>query len=156
MRRKRLQHVADTLCHMFCGWQLMFSYATLEHLGSGSLTLNAKTGACTFNDRPIASLRIAQALQSWMYEDFARHEIDPHEIMEAVLTAQLEIGQINAHERRTTSQYFGPNRQPFVASLFTTCTIHCTSRVATDEMTYTSAYNDYEEWARGWASQMAG
>ena len=25
MRRKRLQHVADTLCQMFCGWRLVNS-----------------------------------------------------------------------------------------------------------------------------------
>jgi hypothetical protein len=29
MGRKRLNHAAETLCAMFCGWRLMNSYAEL-------------------------------------------------------------------------------------------------------------------------------
>lgn len=43
MRRKRLQHAADTLCHMFCGWRLVNSYQELERLGSGTLLIDALT-----------------------------------------------------------------------------------------------------------------
>ena len=39
MRRKRLKHCADTLCHMFCGWRLVNSYADIESLGSGALKI---------------------------------------------------------------------------------------------------------------------
>ena len=41
MRRKRLKHAADTLCHMFCGWWLANSYTNLETLGSGTLAIDA-------------------------------------------------------------------------------------------------------------------
>ncbi len=33
MRRKRLQHDADVLCQMFCGWRLVYSYDRLLQLG---------------------------------------------------------------------------------------------------------------------------
>ena len=44
MRRKRLQHAADNLCQMFCGWQQASSKHRLVELGSGSLEIDVLSG----------------------------------------------------------------------------------------------------------------
>ena len=65
MGRKRLQHAADTFCHMFQGWRLTNSYKQIVGAGSGTLVLNALTGACLFNGEAIAPMNIAQEIEYW-------------------------------------------------------------------------------------------
>jgi hypothetical protein len=38
MRRKRLQHLADTLCHNFCGWRAFFDYNELVKLKTRTIS----------------------------------------------------------------------------------------------------------------------
>jgi hypothetical protein len=150
MRHKRLQHVANTLCHMFCGWQLMFSYPMLEQLGSGTLRLNVLTEDCSFNDTPIPPLAIAGTLAAWLRQELMDNHIDIAALTEATLTAQLDIKRIESRHRQRNNQYFGPNQQLLKPTHFTACVIACRSQVVTDEKTYTSEYHDYEEWPHGW------
>src|SRR5689334_12628046 len=56
MNRKRLQHVADTMCQMFCGWRLIESKPNLVNLGSGILEIDAITGQCVFQGKSIGRL----------------------------------------------------------------------------------------------------
>ena len=81
MRRKRLQHVADTLCHMFCGWQTFFDYNELVKLGNGKLEIDVLSGECVFNESFIDSLSIAKALQNWLKEDCEKNKIDMNQLV---------------------------------------------------------------------------
>ena len=83
MRRKRLQHVADTLCHMFCGWRLLFSFAKLERIGSGTLEIDVLERTCRFEGEEIERLTIADELHAWMTGDLAAHDMATSDLREA-------------------------------------------------------------------------
>ena len=155
MRRKRLQHAADTLCHMFCGWRLINSYRELERLGSGRLTVDALTEACTHNDRPIPSLSIARELSAWLRADLAAHNIELSHIREANLSAELSFGAIARAARESNAAHFDADGQQVAPPRFLVCDIACRSRVATDERVYTSEYRDREEWPPGWPASVS-
>jgi hypothetical protein len=63
---KRLQHVADTMCQMFCGWRLIESNPNLVNLGSGALEIDAITGQCLFQGKSIDQLKIAEEIRAWL------------------------------------------------------------------------------------------
>lgn len=75
MKRKRLHHIAFTLCHMFCGDRLMADYTVLARLGSGDLHIDLKTGRVTFNGEAAQPLWIVSALEDFMGKELARHAI---------------------------------------------------------------------------------
>jgi|SRR5690606_4972042 hypothetical protein len=153
MGRKRLQHVADTLCHMFCGWRLSDSYHDLEELGPGTLVIDALTGECRFNDRPVRALPIARELKAWLDQEFEEHGILRDQVSEAVVTADLVFGSVASHERTTDRIYFGRDGLPIEPDRYVCCDITCRGRVVGYGRTYTSEYRDREEWPPGWPVQ---
>ena len=149
MRRKRLQHVADILCHMFCGWRLTWSYPRLAELGSGTLRIDVLAQSCAFNDQPISPLPIVRELHGWMLDECADNLIDAGLIRQAELVVELKVGLIPRRHRRTTTRFFTLAQRLWSPPQFVSCAFACRSRVVTDETTYSSAYDDYEEWPSG-------
>ncbi len=149
MRRKRLKHSADTLCHMFCGWRLMNSYADIELLGSGTLEIDALTGSATFNGQPIDPLAIAGELQAWLAEDCESNNIPIDEIRTANLTATLDLTKTDWKQRQTCQHWFDHKGAEIVWRQINRCVIECSSIITTDECEYRSLYNDIEEWPEG-------
>ncbi len=153
MRRKRLQHVADTLCHMFCGWRLCSSYPDLEKLGSGTLSIDVLTQARTFQGQPVRRLQIAGELAAWLHKDLAANRIDISDLREADLTADLRFDTVAKDQRATRDAHFDQQGHHLVPPRFLRCRIHCRAQVSTDEATYTSEYDDLEEWPSGWPAR---
>lgn len=89
MGRKRLQHVADTLCHMFRGWQLQEDYEALTSWGKGELEIDALGGTCTRDGTPVRLL-MAGVLQLWVQQDLAEHGIAEAEISDAILRVRFD------------------------------------------------------------------
>src|SRR5690349_12497837 len=89
VRRKRLQHAADALCRMFCGWRLANAYRSLASLGTGTLRIYLLRGSCEFEGEPIGALSIAGELQQWLHGDLAAHLIPSEGLSRAMLTAGL-------------------------------------------------------------------
>jgi hypothetical protein len=143
MKHKRLNHHAQNLCQMLCGWELMWDYKRLAELEKGVLIINVLTKACTHNDIPVQSLRIASVLRTWMNQDLKTHNIAFKAIQKAEVRVEFE-----------TERHFG-QRQPGSwadpTPYFVGCTLHCSSIVSTDERTYTSSYNDEEEWPESYS-----
>jgi hypothetical protein len=148
MRRKRLQHAADILCQMFCGWRLNNCKNVLAKLGSGTLEIDALTGGCYFNGCPTPELSIAVELREWLKEDLATHKIPYEALSSAHLKADLSFSEIRWSDRRTNEHYFKEGRTVRTATMHR-CVIRCESEVATDEATYSSKYEDLEEWPVG-------
>src|SRR2546430_1420326 len=98
MRRKRLKHQADILCHMFRGWQLLGDYRTLTELGSGTLEINFLNEACRHNAKPIPTLSIVQAVSPWWRNDLAANNIPLDDIQEARLDVGRGPGQSSDHK----------------------------------------------------------
>jgi hypothetical protein len=150
MRRKRLQHVADTLCHMFCGWRLVNSYNDLERLGSGTLHINALNEVCTFDGRLVPTLSIAGELGAWVRADLTAHHIDISEITDASLDAELVLGTVPRKRRGKAHAHFTKDGQIVAPDTFIALDIECNGRVATDEKVYLSRYRSREAWPAGW------
>jgi hypothetical protein len=150
MKHRRLQHAADTLCHMFCGWRLINCYAALEGLGSGELQINALSRECTFNGNPIEPLSIAFELNGWLEDDVKANHIDISGLKAATLKATLSLSKISPNMRKTTDQHFDKDKHAISKGTFNRLEIDCSSSIETDEMAYTSNYQDLEEWPLNW------
>lgn len=151
MRRKRLQHVADTLCHIFCGWETFFDYNELVDLGNGDLRIDALTGECAFNESAIKPLGIAQALRTWLLRDCSNNKIDLGQVEEAQLKVSLDFSVISSRARKYSKgeQFLDDGRQIKTAKMHR-CHFDCSSSVKTDEKVYQSKFNKIREWPLGW------
>lgn len=149
MRRKRLKHSADTLCHMFCGWRLVNAYADIEALGSGCLEIDALTGAASFNGEATDPLAIAGELHAWLLEDCETNNIPIGQILTAKLTATLDFSKADWKERKSRDHWFDHKGAEIVWRQINRCVIQCDAIVKTDECEYRSTYHDIEEWPEG-------
>ncbi len=153
MRRKRLQHDADILCHMFCGWRLIFSKADLVKMGSGVLEIDALTGECTFNGAPTKSLSIANELRLWLAADFEKNNIRIQDVNAARLTVRLEFDEIGWEQRTGGDQFYSfPTGEQIRSETMHRCRMDCDSEIRTTDSVYTCRYNESEEWPIGWPS----
>ncbi|NOY41517.1 MAG: hypothetical protein GXP26_06740 [Planctomycetes bacterium] len=149
MRRKRLKHCADTLCHMFCGWRLVNSYTDIESLGSGTLEIDALSGSSKFADQPTKQLAIAGELRAWLIEDCDTNQIPIDQIHAAKLTATLDFSKTDWKQRKSRDHWFDHKGAEIVWRQINRCVIQCNSIVKTDECEYRSQYQDVEEWPEG-------
>src|SRR5436190_23049349 len=107
MRRKRLNHAAQQLGQMFCGWQLHPDKPRLEQLGSGTIEIDALSGQARFKGSSIASLAIAATLKQWLLEDLGRNGIPIEALQEARLTVSIDMATVPWQERSTNEVWFG-------------------------------------------------
>ncbi len=153
MRRKRLQHDADILCHMFCGWRLIFSKADLVKLGSGLLAIDALTGECSFNGIPTKTLAIANEVRLWLAADFEKNNIRIQDITVARLTVRLAFDEIDWEDRTGADQFFSfTTHEQVRTERMHRCRMHCDSEIRTVDSVFKSGYQDSEEWPIGWPS----
>ena len=146
MRRKRFQHHADTLCHMFCGWQLHADWAALTRLKSGEIRIDALTGTshvAGVDGAAQAELVMGRVLQSWLAEDCASNAIPIDTITEAMLVVTVTTEET---AEQTTSMRFADPTPPHVQ-----CQLRCHSRVVSGDDVYESQYVDHEEWPKSMA-----
>jgi hypothetical protein len=94
MRSKRLQHLADTMCQIFCGWRLIESKPNLVDLGSGTLEIDAITGQCFFQGQIIDKLKIAEEIRAWMQDDLAANKIPIAALTGARLSVKLSFSLV--------------------------------------------------------------
>ncbi len=151
MRRKRLKHATDILCHMFCGWRLINCKPDLVKLGSGTITIDALSGHCEFNEASIPELSIATEIKLWLREDMERNRIPLESLVRATLKATLTFDEIAWRERTGTDQFYSENA-PVYTERMHRCIINCKSEVVTDDTVYSSHYKDLQEWPIGWPS----
>ena len=150
MGRKRLNHAADTLCDMFCGWRLANSYRGLEQLGSGRLEIDVLRAACRFNGQEIDTLPIAGELSSWFVEDCAAYGIPLNDLSKAASVADLELSEVGQAHRQTREVHFDVGGQAMTKGRFNRLVIRCVSEIALGEHRYGSKRRDVEEWPVGW------
>jgi hypothetical protein len=88
---KRLQHVADTMCQLFCSCRLIESKPNLVNLGSGTLEINAITEQCLFQGESIDQLKIAEEIRGWLRQDLATNKIPLAVLTGAHLAVKLSF-----------------------------------------------------------------
>jgi hypothetical protein len=153
MRRKRLQHVADTMCQMFCGWRLINSKPNLVKLGSGTLEIDAITGQCVFQGRTIAQLTIAEEMRAWLQQDLATNKIPIAALTGAHLAVKLSFSVVPWNA--PTSEIFYLDGKAIRTEKMNRCVMECNSNVATDESVYRSKLMEVQEWPLGWPDSTA-
>jgi hypothetical protein len=135
---------------MFCGWRLINSYQDIERLGSGVLSIDALSGACTFNGSSIAQLSIGGELFVWLRKDLSSHGIPAESLRQARLEVELRLSQIDASDRAADEHHLTRKGQPVRKGGFNRLQIQCRSDVTTDETAYASTCLDLKEWPVGW------
>ena len=149
MRRKRFQHMADTLCHMFCGWRQIADKPRLVALGSGAISIDALRGTARFNGTLLDDLAVAGELQAWLDEDLARHTIPKEAVREATLTADLHLDLVPWPDPDPSEQFFAHGTLVRTDRMHR-CTVRCTSVIRTEDAEYRSTHSDVEAWPLGW------
>ena len=150
MRRKRLNHSAETLCAMFCGWRLMNSYKELQELGSGMLEIDVLNLRCHFNGEPVKPLSIAHELHTWLSQDLEQHGISRSQVEGATLSVEVDLARLPNYQGPRGSFYIGKNGKPIEKGEFFRLGAKCKSLLSTDEAKYESARSHQEQWPVGW------
>ena len=148
MHRKRLQHVADTLCQMFCGWRLIGSKPNLVNLGSGTLEIDAITGQYFFQSKTIGLLSIAEEIRAWLQQDLATNKISIAVLTGAHLTVKLSFSVVPWSE--PTRDIFYSDGKAVRTERMNRCIMECDSNVTTNEAAYRSKLVEVQEWPLGW------
>ena len=122
----------------------MWDYKQLADLKSGLIVIDVLTKDCTHNNMPIKSLKIAEVLQIWLYEDMDEYGLPKKAINMAQVTVEFNterhLGQRNLRQSwRDPTPYF------------ISCQLHCNSVISTGESTYAAFYNDEEEWPESYS-----
>lgn len=149
MRRKRLNHAAETLCAMFCGWRLMNSYKELSSLGSGTLAIDALQLKASFNGVETEAPSIAHELHIWLKEDLQANNIPSEAIREAKLVVVFEIARVSAPKSQRDF-YIGRDGMPIREGEFYKLVAQCKSTITTDEALYESQRSHHEQWPVRW------
>lgn len=144
MSIKRLNHHAQNLGQMFCGWQLMFDYKRLADLRNGTLAIDMLSGSCRHNGQKIDGLRIVKRLRNWMLRDLRDHKVDLQRVRRAELEVEFSTRRLPGQQIRKTSW-------KDVTPFFVQCSINCRSRVAIEQREFVSSYSDVEEWPESYS-----
>jgi len=139
MRRKRLQHVAQNLGQMFCGWQLFQDWSRLSSLGAGIIEMDFRTGLCTHNGVTIPPLTMMEVLGHWLNDDLKSQGLSLESLETATL--KVEFSTERHTGQRVENVRWGRPTRDYVG-----CKLSCIGSVSTDECVYTATYEDYEEW----------
>jgi hypothetical protein len=148
--KKRLKNTADTACQVFCGWRLMASKARLIELGSGPLEIHLLTGQCFFKGVPFEQLPISKELQNWFMKQMAAQKIPVEAIKRARIRADIALTLIPWDDRKNKEQVFYSGGQVLQTTEMHKCLIECECELVTDMASYTSRFDDLEEWPIGW------
>ena len=148
MRGKRLQHVANTMCQMFCGWRLSTSKPDLVRLGPGVLEINAITGQCVFEGKTVGKLSIAEETRVWLPQELGTNKIPIAALIDAHLAAKLSFSVVPWSE--PTREIFYSDGKVIRTESMNRCFMECDSTVTTDEAVYHSNLTEVQEWPVGW------
>jgi hypothetical protein len=147
MKLKRLNHAAQNICQIFCGWRLNLSLQRLAELGSGVLDIDVLSGQCAFNGSPIEPLPIAEEIHGWFLDDLNQSGIPVLSIHSASFRAELQLSRIPWNPG---GERFFKGNSAVVTPEMNTCQMHCTGVITTDEKQYQGTYNGDRKWPINW------
>jgi hypothetical protein len=147
MKIKRLNHAAQNICQIFCGWRLNRSLQRIAELGSGVLDIDVLSGQCTFNESPIESLPIAKEIRGWFLDDLNQSGIPVSGIRSACLRAELQLSRIPWNQG---GEIFFKGNTAVVTPQTNRCQMHCMGVITTDAKQFQGTYNADRKWPLGW------
>jgi len=123
----------------------------LVRLGSGRLVIDALTGQCEFEGKPIAQLPIALELVGWTRQDLEKHGLPATVLARAHLSAKLSFSEIPWKTKGKETFYKGGGAVR--SEKMHRCIFECASEVATKEAVYLSKQVETQEWPVGWPTE---
>src|SRR5579862_895291 len=145
MRERELQGTANTLCQMFCGWQMVFTMRNLAALGSGTLEIDLLSCEHRFDHRSIEALPISSVLQRSL-----RRNSTADALQKAQITATLKFSRVSSENRDPTSPDFYKSGVLVGTKEMHRCEIHCQCELITRNHTYSGSHQETREWPVGW------
>ncbi len=131
MRRKRLQHFADVLCHMFVGWRMYDDLERLAGLPNGRLSLDLLSMKAKHSIWGDLNLHITEEMNSWLIHQCEKDGLDFAKLLQASLEVDI------------TSQKIVTKRKWVIDFSF-----DCHSTIKTDEKVYSSRLAEAHTWHR--------
>ncbi|WP_445369245.1 hypothetical protein ACH5Y9_08285 [Methylomonas sp. BW4-1] len=119
MRRKALQDLANTLCHMVVGWRMGDDFERIAQLPDGTLSFDLLKKSATHSSGVSPELWITGELAAWLTARLAAENIDQMKLVEATLDVQHRTDRIKTDRKKIVSFDF-----------------ECHSVLATDERRY--------------------
>jgi hypothetical protein len=89
MGHKILKDHAHTICQMFVGWRMTQDLEIFATIPEGQLTIDVLRGECKHESLGPIDTYIAGEISAWFKHRLTAHEIEQKEILQAVLTVQL-------------------------------------------------------------------
>lgn len=89
MGHKILKDHAHTICQMFVGWRMSQDLEMFATIPEGQLTIDILRGECTHELLGPIDTYIAGEISSWFKHRMSAHKIEESEILQAILTVQL-------------------------------------------------------------------
>ncbi|MEN6451336.1 MAG: hypothetical protein ABFC96_12665 [Thermoguttaceae bacterium] len=129
MRRKVLQDIANTLCHVLVGWRFGDDYEKIAELPDGTLRFDLLTEQTRHSSGMLPQLSIAGELSAWF-----RHRLDVHHIPLSYIRV-AEVDFVYSTDRIKT------NRKKWISF-----DISCNSIVETDEKKYVASLAQRQVW----------
>ena len=149
MKLKRLNHAAQNICQIFCGWRLNPSLQRIAELGSGVLDIDVLSGRCIFNGNPVESLRIAEEIRAWFLEDLSKSGISVSNIHLASLQIELQLSRVLWNPGG--EKFFEDGREVMTAEM-NMCQMQCTSIIAMHGKRYKGEHNSGRRWPINWSA----
>jgi hypothetical protein len=153
MRPKKLQGIANTICHVFCGWRLISSKPILVKLGSGILDIDALTGHCTFNDKRIEQLPIAEEIRFCFQHALSASKISITDVSSAHVTSKLSFSNVPWNEQ--TKEIFYSRGKSVRTKKMHRCVFECACTLTTNGRTHRSELTDIQQWPFNWPDSTA-
>lgn len=150
MRRKRLKHVAFTLCQIFSGWELINSYLSISKTGSGVYKYDILNDVSYFNGNPSEKIGIYYALQNFFTSELANMKLQKADIEIADVTILIKYSKVNPGERKVGNEQFIKAGKPLNSPIRNLIEYECESIIKTDEATYENKLVSSNEWPDGW------
>lgn len=89
MGHKILKDHAHTICQMFVGWRMAQDLEILAAIPEGQLTIDVLRGECQHESLGRINSSIASEISAWFKHRLTAHGIEQSEVLQAVLTVQL-------------------------------------------------------------------
>ena len=134
MRRKVLQHFANTPPQRLLDLPSGFDLARFVRLAAGSLEVDFLSGECRHNGDPIPPFDMCAEHRSWMDQAMQRHHIPKEALVRVAMNLDFVVSDLEV------KQSFG---NVFRSATFS---FDCHSEVQTDQKTYVSHQKGEKLW----------
>src|SRR5687767_14412569 len=134
MRRKVLQHFANTPPQRLLDLPSGFDLARFARLGSGTLDVDFHGGQCRHNGAFVAAFDLCAEHRAWIEREGQRHHIPIKELTRATMTVDFTVSDVEVKHS------YG---HVFRSALFS---FDCRSEVRTSEKTYASHQKGQKRW----------